>query len=65
MSVNAAVTEKGNNKKKNRFGNTLLLLSLTQEVFVKAGFMQGGGGPLWGDRCTAAGLFWREQQGHI
>lgn len=39
--------------------------SLTQEVFVKAGFMQGGGGPLWGDRCTAAGLFWGEQQDHI
>lgn len=52
--------------KRNRCENTpSLLFSLTQEVLVKAGFMQGGGGPLWGDRCTAAGLFWREQQGHI
>lgn len=40
-------------------------LSLTQGAFIKAGFMQGGGWPLWGDPCTAGGLFWREQQDQI
>lgn len=53
------VAEKGNRKKKYPIPPPL-----TQEVFVKAGFMQGGGGPLWGDRCAAGGLFWGEQQDH-
>lgn len=39
--------------------------SLTQGAFIKAGFMQGGVWPLWGDPCTAGGLFWREQQDHM
>lgn len=44
---------------------TLILPSLTQGAFIKAGFMQGGGWPLWGEPCTAGALFWREQQDDV
>lgn len=67
MSRKSTGTEEGNKKRKAKAGLETAhpSSSLTQEVLVKAGFMQGGGGPLLGDRWTAAGLFWREQQGHI
>lgn len=58
------VTEQGNRRRKKGL-EIPHPSSLTQEVFVKAGFMQGGGGPLWGGRWTAGGLFWREQQHRI
>lgn len=54
-----------NEVKKKKKNTTPRLPSLTQGAFIKAGFMQGGGWPLWGDPCTAGGLFWREQQDHI
>lgn len=65
MSLNTVVYRQGEMRWRRKKYTTSSLPSLTQGAFIKAGFMQGGGWPLWGDPCTAGGLFWREQQYHM